>query len=61
MILNKWNCAAQRYDAAFTFLGGRWWDSSFTPNVPVLNVGESCLITNPGPAVTWTRTFIVNP
>ena len=60
MTLNKWNCAAQSYDQAYTFFGGQWYDNNFNPSDPVLMVGEACLITNPGGPLTWSRTFSVN-
>jgi hypothetical protein len=60
MSYNAWNSAAQGYNQAYTFLGGQWYDGNFNPGEPVPAVGEGFLITNPGNAVDWTRTFSVN-
>jgi len=60
MTYNGWNAASQGYNQAYTYLGGTWFDNNFNPADPVPAVGEAFLITNPGGAVNWTRTFSVN-
>jgi hypothetical protein len=60
MTYNGWNAAGQGYNQAYTFFAGAWYDPGFNPADPVPAVGEAFLITNPGGAVDWTRTFSVN-
>ena len=60
MTYNRWNCASQSYEQAYTFFGGSWYDSGFNPSDPVPAVGEAFLVTNPGAPLYWTRTFSVN-
>jgi hypothetical protein len=60
MTYNGWNASGQSYNQAYTFFGGTWFDPGFSPADPVPAVGEAFLITNPGSAVNWTRTFSVN-
>lgn len=61
MTYNGWNAGSQGYNQAYTFLGGLWYEPGFANAAdPVPAVGEGFLITNPGSAVNWTRTFSVN-
>jgi hypothetical protein len=61
MTYNGWDTAGQTYAAAYTYIDGLGWvDPGVNPVDPVPAVGEGFLITNPGAAVNWTRTFSVN-
>jgi hypothetical protein len=60
MAYNGWDVAAQQYAQAYSYLAGSWYDPSFNPADPAPAVAEGFLITNPGGAVLWTRTFSVN-
>lgn len=61
MVYNAWDRVGQKYGAGLTFLAGTGWvDENFANVDPVPAVGEGFLITNPGGAVSWTRTFSVN-
>jgi hypothetical protein len=60
MTYNAWDVVNQQYAQALTFLGGQWLDGSFNPADPTPAVAEGFLISNPGSAVAWARTFSVN-
>ena len=60
MTYNGWDAVNQTYAQAYSFFSGAWFDPGFQTVDPVPAVGEGFLITNPGGAVNWARTFSVN-
>jgi len=60
MTYNGWDVAHQTYAQAYSYFAGDWYDGSFNVVQPVPAVAEGFLITNPGAAVNWVRTFSVN-
>jgi hypothetical protein len=61
-----WNPVAQGYDQAWTYVGvdatytSGWADPAFAPGDPAPAVAQGFLISNPGAARSWGRTFNVN-
>jgi len=60
MQFQTFNPTIQDYDQPYTFDGGIWVDPSFNPADPTPAVAQGFLITNPGGAQKWGRTFSVN-
>jgi hypothetical protein len=60
MAYTPWNATGQAYAPGYSYISGVWYDDNFANVEPVPAVAEGFLITNPGAAVNWSRTFSVN-